>query len=309
MANLRKIFPKIFGISLGIVALVWVFYDIDFKLLAKILKKTNIGLLSVPIILTFFVIFLKVIRWHIIVEPKFKSLNFSGIFLIYLSGLLGNIFLPFRAGDILRAKLLNFKVPNIGVTSAISAVICERVIDGFTLIPFLILSFIKLAQSYPFFKKMILLFFLLLLIFGIFPLLSFLITKHLNIPSFLSKFLEKVQEGFLVLTSLRHIGVVLLLSFAIWLLQIGAIYATMISVGLKSGFLICCVVLVFINLSIVLPNAPANIGVFQFACILALTSFGIDKVRALGFSLVLFLCQILPIIACGFSLSPFHKKA
>lgn len=48
------------------------------------------------------------------------------------------------------------------------------------------------------------------------------------------------------------------------------------------------------------PNAPANVGVYQFFTILGLTLFGVDSVRATNFSLVVFVILTLPLTIAGF---------
>jgi hypothetical protein len=45
----------------------------------------------------------------------------------------------------------------------------------------------------------------------------------------------------------------------------------------------------FVRLGTAIPNPPANIGTFQFFCVLALSFFGVEKTVAAGFSIVYFL--------------------
>jgi hypothetical protein len=49
-----------------------------------------------------------------------------------------------------------------------------------------------------------------------------------------------------------------------------------------------------------LPNAPANVGAYQFFCVLGLRLFGVDKTLATGFSIVVFILLTLPLIVVGF---------
>ena len=60
-----------------------------------------------------------------------------------------------------------------------------------------------------------------------------------------------------------------------------------------------------------LPSAPGYIGIYQVACVLALTLYGIDQNLALAYSIVLHLVSffiigiqgILVTMYCGFNLS------
>jgi glycosyltransferase 2 family protein len=55
-----------------------------------------------------------------------------------------------------------------------------------------------------------------------------------------------------------------------------------------------------INLGVSLPNAPANIGSYQFFCVLGLSVFEIEKTKATGFSIFAFLALNLPFAILGF---------
>jgi hypothetical protein len=59
------------------------------------------------------------------------------------------------------------------------------------------------------------------------------------------------------------------------------------------------IVLLVVRLGTAIPNAPANVGSFQFFTVLALRLFGEDKTVAAGFSLVYFLALTIPLWALG----------
>jgi hypothetical protein len=61
------------------------------------------------------------------------------------------------------------------------------------------------------------------------------------------------------------------------------------------------VVLLVINLGVSLPNAPANVGSYQFFCVLGLSVFQIEKTTATGFSIFAFLALNLPFVFLGFA--------
>jgi glycosyltransferase 2 family protein len=61
------------------------------------------------------------------------------------------------------------------------------------------------------------------------------------------------------------------------------------------------VVLLVINLGVSLPNAPANVGSYQFFCVLGLSVFDIEKTTATGFSIFAFIALTLPFVFLGFA--------
>ena len=60
------------------------------------------------------------------------------------------------------------------------------------------------------------------------------------------------------------------------------------------------VVFFIVHLGTAVPNAPANVGSYQFFTALGLTLFGVDKAAAAGFSIVVFLVLTVPLWIIGF---------
>src|SRR5262249_13189494 len=59
------------------------------------------------------------------------------------------------------------------------------------------------------------------------------------------------------------------------------------------------VVFLIVRVGTVIPNAPANIGSFQFFTFLGLRSFGVEKTVAAGFSILYFAALTLPLWTLG----------
>ena len=69
--------------------------------------------------------------------------------------------------------------------------------------------------------------------------------------------------------------------------------------GLHVSLWVPAVTLILVRLGTALPNAPANIGPYQFFCVLSLTLFGIDKTTATGFAIVLSIVLSIPLLTLG----------
>jgi glycosyltransferase 2 family protein len=89
--------------------------------------------------------------------------------------------------------------------------------------------------------------------------------------------------------------------------QVMGLWAMMRAYGLSLSFLAAVVVLLIINLGVSLPNAPANVGAYQFFCVLGCGvfwyHFGTEdtwKTTATGFSIFAFLALTLPFPILGF---------
>jgi hypothetical protein len=55
------------------------------------------------------------------------------------------------------------------------------------------------------------------------------------------------------------------------------------------------IVFLIVRLGTALPNAPANVGSFQFFTVFGLSLFGVNQTHAAGFSLVVFLILTAPL--------------
>ena len=83
-------------------------------------------------------------------------------------------------------------------------------------------------------------------------------------------------------------------------LQLVPIYALMMGYGLDLPFRAAMVTLVILRLGTLLPQAPGNVGSFQFFTVVALRLFGVDKSDATGFATLLFLVVTVPLWLAGF---------
>jgi uncharacterized membrane protein YbhN (UPF0104 family) len=88
------------------------------------------------------------------------------------------------------------------------------------------------------------------------------------------------------------------------------------SYGIHLSILSGAAIFLIVHLGTALPNAPANVGTYQFFCVLGLAFFGVDKTTAGGFSVVVFILLTIPLWAIGavafgqsgLSLSTFRHK-
>src|SRR5262249_37888116 len=70
--------------------------------------------------------------------------------------------------------------------------------------------------------------------------------------------------------------------------------------ALSFSFWIGVAVFLIVRIGTAIPNAPANVGTFQFFVVAGLTFFGLDKTSAAAFSLVVFLVFTVPLWLIGF---------
>ncbi|MCC7497648.1 MAG: flippase-like domain-containing protein [Bryobacterales bacterium] len=98
----------------------------------------------------------------------------------------------------------------------------------------------------------------------------------------------------------RHFWEAFLVSALFQLAQGLCYWMVMVAYGLPLNIWHSLTVFLIWHLGTAPPNAPANVGIYQFFTILGLTLFGVDSVRATNFSLVVFVILTLPLTITGF---------
>jgi phosphatidylinositol alpha-mannosyltransferase len=80
-----------------------------------------------------------------------------------------------------------------------------------------------------------------------------------------------------------------LAQLAAWAVQWLACYTLLVAFGLQHHFGLAAAagVLLAVNVTAVVPATPSNIGIFQAACIVVLSAYGIGKSQALAYGIVL----------------------
>ncbi len=106
-------------------------------------------------------------------------------------------------------------------------------------------------------------------------------------------------------------------SVLILVFQALAFWLILRAYGLPLSVWIGAIVLLIVHLGTALPNAPGNVGTYQFFCVVGLTFFGVAKSQATGFSLVVFVLLTIPLwvlgsvalARSGFSLRAIRQEA
>lgn len=256
---------------------------------------------------------LRTVRWQRIVSPV-ASLSFGDAFSILMMGFASNNLLPARLGEFVRAYLLGRKI-GTRKTYGLATIVLERVCDGVTLI--LLLGVVSLLMPLPGWGQEVQLFSSLLFLGAALGIVLLLTQEKLTIrvlgvalhpfPRQLSGAILRASKTFISglhsLKSGRVLGLVVLLSLGVWLLEASSyllmtrafgIWASPLGQALAATFL-----LVVVNLGIMLPSAPGYVGTFQFFAVMALGVFDVPKETALAVAIASHLMQYLMVTAIG----------
>jgi uncharacterized membrane protein YbhN (UPF0104 family) len=92
---------------------------------------------------------------------------------------------------------------------------------------------------------------------------------------------------------------VVLLSIPVWGFATLGVYYCLVAIDMNLPFMASVVLIVLISLGSMIPSAPAYIGTMQYACILGLAIYSIDKSQALAYSTLYHASQFFPITLVG----------
>jgi len=110
---------------------------------------------------------------------------------------------------------------------------------------------------------------------------------------------DSMSDGLQGLRRPAQLVPTLLWSLVIWVAIVFAVWSCFEAARLQLPVSAALCVLAFLGLGISLPSSPGFIGVFQAATVLALSLFGVSRVDALSFSLLLHASQFVPVTVWG----------
>ena len=113
--------------------------------------------------------------------------------------------------------------------------------------------------------------------------------------------LAELRRGLLVFRRASATSHALSVQLAAWALQLLSVYALLVAFGLedRAGLAAAAAVLTAVNVAGIVPATPSNVGVFQAACVLVLTAWGIGGETALAFGILLQAIEVAVALALG----------
>ncbi len=289
-------------VALG--CLIWVFHDVRPSELWHYATAVNPWwvLLSVACNLATYLV--QGWRWRMLLRPvgPLPVLRSTGAVFI---GQLSSQVLPLRVGEVVRSYLAS-RWLGAPIADIIPSVVVERLFDGLWMaIGIMVTAFWfplphRLAQMGDVFG------------IGVAVVLAFFVwavlreeehleeaVEHRSAMRYILAFIFRIARGLRSIGLSRYLFFALVLSLAMFLLQVMAFWLIMVGYGLELSVWVGAVVFLIVHIGTAIPNAPGNVGTFQFFCVLGLLLFGVAKTEATGFSVIVFVLLTLPLSALG----------
>jgi hypothetical protein len=292
------------GYGLGLAFLYWVLHDFHPAKAWREVRNADWRWVGLGIFFDVVGYILQAIRWRWLLEP-FRKVRLAHAIRAIFAGVFANMILPLRPGELFRTYLLA-KTEELSFGTVLGAVGVERLIDfvvatvGLGLAPF----FAPLPREFRHWADLLAA--VALSLFGLLVAAVFYFEARLRREKAgiaakpMPARIRAMLIGLHAMATSASFYPAVLASVAMQGVQVLAFWAVMRAYHLPLPFLAAVVVLLIINIGISLPNAPANVGAYQFFCVLGLSVFGMEKTSATGFSIFAFMVLTLPFLFLGF---------
>jgi phosphatidylinositol alpha-mannosyltransferase len=117
----------------------------------------------------------------------------------------------------------------------------------------------------------------------------------------IARALNLARRGLIVFARPRYGVAAIACQLLAWTLQWLACYAILLALGLQShaNVAAAAAILLAVNVSAILPATPSNVGVFQAACLVVLTAYGVGAGPALAYGIILQAVEVLTALLLG----------
>jgi glycosyltransferase 2 family protein len=285
------------------------FRGVDFGAAKQALGDSNPAWLAPALPVLGLAVFLRVLRWRYLFAPATRP-SVSAATSAYLIGQFFNSILPLRAGEAARIVALS-RLANGSRGETTATVLLERVYDVLVLLALLFVlapwlpdvswlgaaALVAIVGVVAFAAVIV-----VLAVYGDRPLLL-LLTPLRIIPAIRPERIAVVAtnlgRGLAAVRSVRSGLTALVLTASSWVIMGISFWLITLAFPLPHSPLAGILVVIATNLVQILPSAPAAVGVFEAATLVALASYGANRSIALSYAVVLHLVNFVPYLLLG----------
>ncbi len=221
----------------------------------------------------------------------------GGVFVGYAA----NNVLPARLGEVVRAHVVG-KSAGIKRTVAFSSVLVERIFDGSAIVVLLLIGAgeLELPDWADQARSLGIVLFSLALLGVLLVGWTHKYWDRLLPKNHLGELAHGLLEG-VALAVRTPLTLILVLSSSlfIWTVEGLMFYLCAYALDIDLSFRGALFVMSIVNLGVLIPSSPGGLGLFQFFCVKSLEFFGTDHAQATAYSVLIHLCQYIPVTTIG----------
>jgi len=293
------------GMGLSTVCLWLALKEVEPARVWAVLAQTRYGFVLPALALVVVSPLVRAVRWQLLLSPHRRRFRLSKLFAILIIGQMVNIALPARLGELARAHLLR-ELEGESRAFALGTIAVEKLMD----MMMLLLAFLAVIPFIPVpvwlrgattgVTATTAVLFLGAIVFARFQSRWLAVLGYLlallpgGAHAWLAHHIKLALDG---LETLRRWDVGL--AVLGWSALIGVFsavinYLTFLALGIHLPFFAALFLLVVLQAGIAVPSAPGKVGIFQYLCVLALSTFSVERSLAFGYGVLLYLIVFLP---------------
>jgi uncharacterized protein (TIRG00374 family) len=303
------------SLALGYLA----FRDVDFGELRDALAGLRLGWIFPAAAALGVGVLLRAWRWQLLFERGSRP-AYPHVLNAQLVGYLFNTILPARAGELVRIQVLGTRAA-ISRAEVLGTVVLERAYDLVVLIGLLAIA-APFLPSIGWLRAVLVLGAVLVVLLAAAAVVvrrfgtrgaSALLRPLALLPGIDAERAERIAGN--VVLGLAGLRVTKLAITAIgvtaasWLALAASAWLLLLGTDIEPSFGMALLILVATNLVLAIPSAPAGLGSFEAATVVALAAYGVDRADALSYALVLHALNALPYVAVGYVALALHARA
>ena len=301
--NTRKLRSWLFIIVTNVISLIcmaWVLNGAGLNQIWGEVQHMHYAWVLVAVLADVCVYLLHGWRWKLLLTP-IESVRFTDTVEAIYVGLFANEVLPLRAGELIRCFLLS-KTSEVPLSVTFASALIERIFDGVWLMACFFVCLHMGRLPGVLLKGGYILGVMIVVVAIVLAYAMYAKKQSLDLffgmawPRWFNTLIEDLH----LIGHSRYLYLAFLVSGVYMMCQLLPIYflvqANDLNVSWKASF----TMLVLLRLSSVVPQAPGNLGPFQWVTARTLMMFGLGAGHAKRFSIILWAVVTIPLIVIGF---------
>ena len=299
----------VIGALISLLTLYLAFQNVNLRDVRQAIGEANAGYLWLALLSVVLNNVFKALRWQVMLGARGQGIDFWPVQMSHLSGQMLNTLSPARVGEITRTYEIGRLGP--GKVFVLGTILVEKVLDmiayallfgclllliplpgwinnsgytfvGVTLLVSLVVAFVTVRRE---------------------AVLRFWERLERRLPERAARFVSgRMHSGLSSLDVLQNQKDAFKLAFwsaLIWVTALLNIYLALVAFHIDLPLTASLLLLIALQAGISIPSAPGKVGIFEYACVLALGVFGIQQAQAFSYGVVLHAIVFLPMIAAG----------
>lgn len=301
------------GVVISLVLLYLTFRGLDWQEVFTALREANYAYIAIAVLVTLATFLLRAMRWSYLLRPV-RVLRWQSLVSVVYIGFFGNYVLPAKTGELVRTYVLG-KRETMSKSAVLGSIAVEKTMD--TLILFVILLGTLWAVPLPGwisdFEQVaaVVLVAVLVIMFVLAARGRYAVNLIVRGLQFVfpwwkervARVAHSFVDGLSVLYHGPSIGIVILLSIAIWAMTTATFFIIGSALSLDLPLYAYVIIVAITNMGSFVPSLPGRFGTLEFLSVAVLGLFGVDKNTAVLFPILLRLVQLLPILLGYFFLN------